>query len=167
MMSGTQRDENNLFMARMDAPSPGQLQQRLVGMLSADGAVDDPYAQPHRSNRSRRPLRTECCEDREAQAEQILAAIGGNPKPWWAGPNDPKGMFLQGECRNGLLGSLLSCALALLAAHHNPTLTSCSDERYELRHQPRADPRRTRRRRIRLQVRLRVADQGLVRWVTH
>ena len=32
-------------------------------------------------------------------------------------------MFLQGECRNGLLGSLLSCALALLAAHHNPALS--------------------------------------------
>ena len=59
-MSGTQRDENNLFMAHMDAPSPEQLQQRLVGMLSADGAVDDPYAQqaqdtaaPTRSHRSR------------------------------------------------------------------------------------------------------------------
>ena len=124
-MSGTQRDENNLFMARMDAPSPEQLQQRLVGMLSADGAltrvhgmrpVADPYAQQRhtrrrRSHRLRRPLRTECCEDREAQAEQILTAIGGNPKPWWAGPNDPKGMFLQGECRSGLLGSLLCCAL--------------------------------------------------------
>ena len=122
-MSGTQRDENNLFMARMDAPSPEQLQQRLVGMLSADGAltrvhglrpVADPCAQQRhtrrrRSHRSRRPLRTECCEDREAQAEKILAAIGGNPKPWWAGPNDPKGMFLQGEC--GLLGALLCCAL--------------------------------------------------------
>ena len=49
VMSGTQRDENNLFMARMDAPSPEQLQQRLVGMLSADGAVDDPYAQQHKT----------------------------------------------------------------------------------------------------------------------
>ena len=48
-MSGTQRDENNLFMARMDAPSPEQLQQRLVGMLSADGAVADPYAQQHKT----------------------------------------------------------------------------------------------------------------------
>ena len=48
VMSGTQRDENNLFMARMDAPSPEQLQQRLVGMLSADGAVADPYAQQHK-----------------------------------------------------------------------------------------------------------------------
>ena len=49
VVSGTQRDENNLFMARMDAPSPEQLQQRLVGMLSADGAVADPYAQQHKT----------------------------------------------------------------------------------------------------------------------
>ena len=61
-MSGTQRDENNLFMARMDAPSPEQLKQRLVGMLSADGAltrvhgmrpVADPYAQQRHTRRRR------------------------------------------------------------------------------------------------------------------
>ena len=29
------------------------------------------------------------------QAKRVVAAVGANPKPWWTGPEDSKGMFLQ------------------------------------------------------------------------
>ena len=29
------------------------------------------------------------------QAVRVVAAVASNPKPWWTGPSDSKGMFLQ------------------------------------------------------------------------